>query len=103
MKPQPLIIIAPIDPEFIKLCDRGLANGYVAIPKDHPWFGLEYEEIPCDVHGGLTFGRPCNIFDSEYWMIGFDTAHYQDTSGIWPIFRVFNEAMGLFAQVETTN
>jgi hypothetical protein len=90
MKAQPLIIIAPIDPEFIKLYDRGLANGYVAIPKGHPWYGMEYHDIPCDIHGGLTFSRTCNISDSEYWMIGFDTAS---------LFRVYNEAVRLLNQV----
>lgn len=103
MKAQPLIIIAPIDPEFIKLCNRGLANGYVAVPKGHPWFGIKYDDIPCDVHGGPTFGRPCNIFDSEYWMIGFDTAHCDDNKDNWPIFRVYNEAMRLWEQAMEIN
>ena len=99
MKAQPLIIIAPIDPEFIELYDRGLANGYVAIPKDHPWYGMEYHDIPCDIHGGLTFSRTCIIFDSEYWMIGFDTAHCDDNQNTWSLFRVYNEAVRLLDQV----
>ena len=99
MKAQPLIIIAPIDPEYIKLCDRGLANGYVAIPKGHPWYGMQYNDIPCDIHGGLTFSRSCNIFDSEYWMIGFDTAHLGDNPHVWPLFRVYSEAVKLLDQV----
>jgi hypothetical protein len=101
MKPQPLIIIAPVNPEFIKLLDgrRGEANGYVALPKGHPWYEMDYADIPCDVHGGLTFAQPCNIFESDYWMIGFDTAHCDDTKEMWPIFRVFNEAKRLWDQV----
>jgi hypothetical protein len=98
MKPQPLIIITPIGPEFLTLIDRGLANGYVAVPKSHPWFGVDYDHIGCNVHGGLTFGRPCNMFDNEYWMIGFDTAHYDDNQQNWPIFKVFDEAMELWKQ-----
>jgi len=99
MKAQPLIIIAPIDPEFIKLHDRGPANGYVAIPKGHPWYGMKYADIPCDIHGGLTYSRTCNIFGLEYWMIGFDTAHFYDNQNTWSLFRVYNEAVGLLDQV----
>lgn len=31
----------------------GYANGYVAVPKDPPYFGKFYEDI--QIHGGLTF------------------------------------------------
>lgn len=48
----------------------GAANGYAQIPEDHPWHGLDYDEIDVDVHGGLTFAR-------DGW-IGFDTLHVGD-------------------------
>lgn len=53
----------------------GAVNGYVRITEGHPWFGLGYDAIDVDVHGGLTFGS-----DSDGW-IGFDTLHSGD---IWP-------------------
>lgn len=53
----------------------GAVNGYVRITEGHPWFGLGYDAIEVDVHGGLTFGS-----DSDGW-IGFDTLHSGD---IWP-------------------
>ena len=31
-------------------------NGYVGVPKTHPYWGLPYEDVPVRVHGGLTFG-----------------------------------------------
>ncbi len=66
--------------------DVGWGNGYIVIPKDHPWYMKDYDEIDVDVHCGLTFGRlidkaekdnPFYPYLGEY-VIGFDTAHYQD-------------------------
>jgi len=51
----------------------GAINGYAKVPEDHPWFGLDYDDIDVRVHGGLTFA-------SGGW-IGFDTLHMGD---YWP-------------------
>lgn len=51
----------------------GAVNGYVRVPEDHPWHGLDYDDIDVDVHGGLTYAR-------DGW-IGFDTLHFGDH---WP-------------------
>lgn len=51
----------------------GAVNGYVRVPDGHPWFGLDYDDIDVEVHGGLTFAR-------AGW-IGFDTLHSGD---VWP-------------------
>ncbi|MGW8936016.1 hypothetical protein [Gordonia terrae] len=51
----------------------GAVNGYVKVPDGHPWYGLDYEMIDVEVHGGLTFAR-------DGW-IGFDTLHLGD---VWP-------------------
>lgn len=67
--------------------------GYVGLPVGHPWRGMEYDAIPADVHGGLTFGpHPCmedktticHVVDTPeeddvHW-IGFDCHHLMDTS-----------------------
>lgn len=47
-------------------------NGYVRLSTGHLWFGLFYDDIPAEVHGGLTYG--C---DEDGW-IGFDTGHFND-------------------------
>lgn len=52
-------------------------NGYVQIPQGHPWFGLDYDDIDVEVHGGLTYGK---VDAAGHW-IGFDTLHCGD---IWP-------------------
>lgn len=73
--------------------DCGYANGYVAIPPEHPLYGIHYDDINTniEVHGGLTFSeRFCffkrttpELLDSKipdnYWVFGFDTMHYGDT------------------------
>jgi len=58
------------------LMELGWGNGYVGLPKWHPWFNLHYDDIPVDIHGGLTYAD----FDDEtgLWIIGFDTHHHQD-------------------------
>ena len=30
----------------------GTVNGYIRVPKDHPWFGQG--DLEADVHGGVT-------------------------------------------------
>lgn len=52
----------------------GAINGYVHVPDDHPWFGLDYDSVDVEVHGGLTFGGASGWF-------GFDTLHSGD---VWP-------------------
>ena len=72
----------------------GYANGYVAIPPEHPLFGKYYDYPEIYVHGGLTFSRPSRdifeyfdtnaveMLDGEipigYWVFGFDTFHPGD-------------------------
>lgn len=56
--------------------------GYVAVPKDHPFYGKEYCDIEdkIEVHGGLTFSG--KLKDLEDLWFGWDYAHYGDFT--WP-------------------
>lgn len=59
----------------------GFRCGYVAIPKDSPFYEVDYHKINIVCHGGLTFSDydlslPQNQDDT--WWIGFDCAHYRD-------------------------
>ena len=54
---------------------RGWGNGYIGLPPEHPWYNKHYNDIECNVHGGLTYAA--NHPDG-YWWIGFDTAHLYD-------------------------
>ena len=87
--------------EYNMMCERmfqigraGYANGYVAIPPEHPLFGRHYNYPEVYVHGGLTFSEPSRdifenfdtksieLLDGEipegWWVFGFDTFHYGD-------------------------
>ena len=66
-----------INSSFVEgLMELGWGNGYVGLPKWHPWFGMDYDNIPVIVHGGLTYA---NLYEEVgLWVIGFDTHHYQD-------------------------
>ncbi len=87
----------------------GWGNGYVLIPPGHSFYNKDYDDIDADVHGGLTFAckygdwkqlvkyedegfehqmdeklvEKVKIdgydFLDDYWCIGFDTAHFEDT------------------------
>lgn len=61
-------------PELKHLC------GYVALPKGHPCYGKDYDDIGVEVHGGLTFAREGDGKDwaKGYWWLGFDCAHAWD-------------------------
>lgn len=62
---------------------------YIKIPKNHPFYKKEYDDIckECDieVNGGLTFSEDCLwISETEKldgWFIGWDYAHYGDYIG----------------------
>lgn len=71
----------------------GHLNGYVALPKNHPLTGIDYNTIhdllpDMQVHGGLTFCTQSNYAKSEghkpyringmAWTFGFDCAHLND-------------------------
>ncbi len=70
----------------------GALCGYVGVPKGHPWFGKDYDDVEVDVHGGLTFASPCQLGaeaeaichkpaegeSDQVWWLGFDCAHLGD-------------------------
>ena len=55
---------------------------YVAVPVGHPWYERDYEGVPAEVHGGLTFsGRRIPLKPDAYdggrlvWWLGCDFGH----------------------------
>ena len=86
-----------------KAINHGWGNGYVRIPDGHEFNGMEYMDIPVNVHGGLTFGSDIEEgdyldFSKGFW-VGFDTAHHSDTLQRWPVDRVMEETLYLFKQI----
>lgn len=73
----------------------GALCGYVGVSRDHPFYGLNYdnEAIAVEIHGGLTFASKCQEKggeegaichkvdpgeDDDVWWLGFDCAHARD-------------------------
>jgi hypothetical protein len=52
---------------------------YLGVPKDHPLAGFGYDDLPMQVHGGLTFGSEGkkNWPEGWYWY-GWDYGHSGD-------------------------
>jgi hypothetical protein len=88
----------------------GWGNGYVAIPKGHPCYEMDYDAIhdkyEIDVSGGLTFASPSIKGQPEetkgMWIVGFDTLHYGDNMERWPDeHSVLFEANRLLEQLDS--
>ena len=58
--------------------------GYVMIPTDNPYHGKDYDEVPIECHGGLTYGNEFHIEESanhKRFAFGFDFNHFDDGGG----------------------
>lgn len=60
-------------------------NGYLGIPKGHPWYQVDHNHIDTSVHGGLTYAahHSSNQIEGldptlDIWWIGFDCGHAWD-------------------------
>lgn len=98
----------------------GYANGYVAVPPEHPYHGVDYDNLLVDIHGGLTFDAAASVINSsqntswhslefigdaaqlpdDYWVFGFDTLHSGDSLETWPRERCVEETLRLKEQLE---
>jgi hypothetical protein len=62
---------------------RGPASlcAYLGIPNDHPLANQDYDNIPLDCHGGLTYGHDyLNKKKDGYFWYGWDYSHSGDKS-----------------------
>lgn len=102
-----------LSPGAYTFLEGGYANGYVAIPPGHPCYNKHYDEIDVEVHGGLTFSHDANSLIvlgrhpevltedfKDYWIVGFDTRHYEDSRDRWPKEAVEKETLRLKEQLE---
>ena len=55
----------------------GSLCGYIAVSKDHPWWGKGEDAIDANPHGGFTYSSEED--DGLYW-VGFDCGHAGDVS-----------------------
>ena len=106
------------------LFDCGKYNGYVGVHKDVRMIdsymsGASFEEESLDdyvnVHGGITLDEisdrfktwlinPLTDIPKEYWkdyrILGFDTAHSEDTSDMWGYKEVKEETLRFKEDIE---
>lgn len=69
--------------------------GYVEIPKDHPYFGLDESKMELDCHLGLTFSE-C---EDKHW-IGFDCAHLGDKVPTMHLVRTRTEVQSFISKFQ---
>lgn len=90
------------------LTNTGFGNGYVLLPPTHKYFKIHYDDIPVEVHGGLTFSQSVDDRLSSWgilkeytgwWCVGFDTAHFSDSLDDWDKQAVINETLYLMNQL----
>lgn len=86
---------------------HGWGNGYVGVPKGHPWYGLSYNDIDASVHGGLTYSDEClpgindaNSPEPGLWWVGFDTCHSGDDMDTCPKEYVEQQTENLRKQAQ---
>lgn len=98
------------------MANGGYANGYVAVPPEHPYHGKDYDKPLVNVHGGLTFDASAKEVNErwkslefigdetelpdDYWVFGFDTLHCNDNITNWPRGRCVRETLKLKKQLE---
>lgn len=98
------------DSPIRSLLTHGWGNGYVAVFKGHPWYGLHYDGLHryIDTDSSLTFSQylmvkhPRHLRSSlkKAWVIGFDTAHARDTLENWPHERVVENCFKILDQAK---
>lgn len=73
--------------------------GYAVIPVDHPFYGLDYDEVEddIDVHGGLTFSG--KLDELEGYLLGFNCNHFGDTPEVENEEYTLNECKRLVDQL----
>lgn len=121
MKRKTIAFIRPV--EVYMPYPTGTHNGYVAIPKGHKYYGVNYDDIDVCVHGGLTFGEyrheitspefnahwfddveiltpNCKEIPIGWYMVGFDTCHWGDNPVNWDREKVLKETLDLQKQLE---
>lgn len=59
----------------------GSLCAYIGVPKEHPFYGKEYDNLSINCHGGLTFSSEAHDkWPEGFWWFGWDYAHYKDAA-----------------------
>ena len=70
--------------------------GYIKVEEGHPWYGVEYDEVEVECHGGPTWS---DFIDGRTgWWLGFDTNHHEDWDNPKDFSYVENECKKMIDQ-----
>ena len=84
------------DCNIIRNTRGGHLCGYVVLTQDNDFFGKNYDDIPVDCHGGLTYAT-----DSDQdWVIGFDCAHYGDLQPFYNEMEWYSGGDSIYRDME---
>jgi len=74
---------------------------YIELPIYSKFYGKSYDDIPIDVHGGLTYsGCTIPFAEKDTWFIGWDYAHLFDFTGIEYTYPVHYRTPGKLWKTE---
>jgi hypothetical protein len=72
--------------------------GYITLTKDSSLYGVGYDNLNIQVHGGLTYD---GYDEYENWVIGFDFAHYKDLTPYFLLNGEYDfEQRGIYRDME---
>jgi hypothetical protein len=65
---------------------------YLGVPFDHPLAGMDYDNVPLGVHGGLTFSQfgEGKYLPSGFYWFGWDYGHCDDYAEYCKNFPTYN-------------
>lgn len=55
------------------------------------YFNVDYDNIPIDIHGGLTYGQSTLVEHNDGYWIGWNYAHFNDGKDYPALFKYFKE------------
>lgn len=85
---------------------------YIGLQEGHPYYNIDYDDIPIDCHGGLTYGSNNHIAVAELrdngYFIGWDYGHYGDyvtfspysNDKMWTTEEIIDECFNVIEQLE---
>lgn len=72
----------------------GFRTGYIKLPKNSRYYGILYDKIPIDCHGGLTYSEQFLFSQKnvkDVWWIGFDCGHWSDEKDIEAYIKYYGK------------
>lgn len=82
-----------------KEIEHGWGNGYVALPKGHKYYGMDYDhimDIVDDLPEELTYAKQ----EGDFWVVGWDSCHSHQNQYNYPLQVVMEQTRKLQAKLD---